>query len=347
MFIYIDYCFKNTFLFLFFKFEQNIKLIFQGIGVSPQESDIIAEDEEKKEILKQKIRKETSKIFDKYLNSSNSTKPNPTEIFKKCSEKLHNEKHRTEKELINLFEGQKYLMSQIKFIDEDKKVDHLHLLELKLIKETHKIVMKDVLESAGTFYTGKHHGSFKGEKFQYPQFKDDEIAAEAIDALVNNYNTTVGVWKRKLKDLSKENITSQNKEEEEKEYLENIFRSAAKFLFTFLQLHPFQDGNGRLGRILCSYFLRLFCPFPSSIYNVYSPTERSDYVTVLVNAREGLNFDKEIKSKEEAIEFVGKVFGQDESDLASLIIESNWFAWKEFMKNKEKPPEKKIKCEIF
>jgi len=137
--------------------------------------------------------------------------------------------------------------------------------------------------------------------------------------LVDIYNSSATHLKNKLS----ENTTE--------ETLTNIFRLIAKVLFTFLQLHPFADGNGRLGRLLCSYFLEIICPFPSAIYNIYSPTEKSDYVDILVKARKGINFNRVLESKEEAINFVGEIFDHNESDLTALIVESNWYTWREFL----------------
>ena len=120
------------------------------------------------------------------------------------------------------------------------------------------------------------------------------------------------------------------------ELLVKIFKVATSFLFSFLQLHPFSDGNGRLGRLLCSHVLGLFSPFPTAVYNVFSSTHREDYVQTLVNARTGVD-DKDIQEKKavasesHAVDIAGKYLAASPSHLCALIIESNWYTWRELM----------------
>ena len=204
------------------------------------------------------------------------------------------------------------------------------ILELSILKETHKILMNGLLDgktAPGQLSNCDREGSFKGCVFKYPTFEKEGVASAVLTALIDDYNSSVYRSKDKI---ANNTLT--------KPALQRIFQSAAKFLFIFLQLHPFADGNGRLGRLLCSHFLKLVCPFPSSIYNVYSPTDKSDYVKVLVNAREGISLEKVLEAKqgrlgtrEEGLELYGKLLNHDESELASLIIESNWFSWRKFL----------------
>ena len=66
-----------------------------------------------------------------------------------------------------------------------------------------------------------------------------------------------------------------------------IFKCAAWLLFTFVDIHPFVDGNGRLCRLLANYVLSLITPFPVS---TYSPTGkegsgRQRYIEAIVECR--------------------------------------------------------------
>ena len=110
----------------------------------------------------------------------------------------------------------------------------------------------------------------------------------ALQCVVDKYNRQLRI----IKNESQKPMTI--------ELLVKIFKVATSFLFSFLQLHPFSDGNGRLGRLLCSHVLGIFSPFPTAVYNVFSSTRREDYVQTLVNARTGVD-DKDIQEKKQLL----------------------------------------------
>ena len=288
---------------------------------------------------KNQIKEDTEKILNQLETNSKNIKTTKPEYrnsksvervlkgHKKYAKNI-NSPEKSLHELVNLYEAfedlNQHSNDENNKNSNDENNENCHMLALGILKKTHEILMTGLLEgktAPGHFSNCARQGLFGEKEFKYPTFETDEVTATVLTALIDDYNSSVFRNKEKL---SKTNITETD--------IQNIFQSAAKFLFIFLQLHPFSDGNGRLGRLLCSYFLELICPFPSSIYNVYSDTEKSDYVKVLVKARQGITFERTLATKEEGLELYGELLEHDESELASLIIESNWCSWGEFFR---------------
>ena len=241
---------------------------------------------------------------------------------------------RKKQETMNLYKGLVYLEKRIfeeNCSTKEEEADLNKLLDVKeCIQKTHKILTKDVLSDEmipGQFSTRKRYGEFDNEIYHYPHFKTKNIAEAAVQSIVDEYHKhLVNIKKEMQKPMTLE-------------LLKKIFKVATSFLFSFLQLHPFSDGNGRLGRLLCSYVLELFSPFPTAIYNVFSSTRHGDYVQALVNTRIAMNdtdIQKKLKNEQvstenEAINIAYKYLAASPSDLCALIIESNWCTWRELM----------------
>ena len=241
---------------------------------------------------------------------------------------------RKKQETMNLYKGLVYLEKRIfeeNCSTKEEEADLNKLLDVKeYIQKTHKILTKDVLSDEmvpGQFSTRKRYGEFDNEIYHYPHFKTKNTAEAAVQSIVDEYHKhLVNIKKEMQKPMTLE-------------LLKKIFKVATSFLFSFLQLHPFSDGNGRLGRLLCSYVLELFSPFPTAIYNVFSSTRHGDYVQALVNTRIAMNdtdIQKKLKNEQvstenEAINIAYKYLAASPSVLCALIIESNWCTWRELM----------------
>ena len=66
-----------------------------------------------------------------------------------------------------------------------------------------------------------------------------------------------------------------------------IFKCAAWLMVSFVALHPFVDGNGRMCRILANYILSLITPFPVTVYHTgIAGRSRIDYIDAIVNCRQ-------------------------------------------------------------
>ena len=226
-------------------------------------------------------------------------------------------------ETINLLRGYRHLKKQLrhKDIQKEERSSYLGILDVEVcIKQCHEILMKNVMDNnrtvPGKFSVLKRSTEFKGETYHYPYYKTESVAHKAVQAIVDQYMDM-------LHDISNDNS--------ERNKLENSFKCASVLLFGFLTLHPFSDGNGRLARLLCSHCLNVFSPFPTAIYNVFSPSTRDDYLTAIVNARKNLELSSD-KSLHDAIKEAMLILEQKPADLCSLIIESNWFTWRHFLR---------------
>ncbi|CAG2202633.1 unnamed protein product [Mytilus edulis] len=242
-------------------------------------------------------------------------------IFENSTEEGNDEDNKIT-ETKNLLRGYWHLKSELKKLSDEEQKNYVGEIDVETcIQECHEVLMRDLLNETktqpGKFSVLPRSASFDGEDFFYPSYETEEIAFQAVDTIVLEYNKMV-------REISK----IENKHEK----LELSLKCATVLLFGFLTLHPFSDGNGRLARLLCSHCLKVFCPFPTSIYNVFSPSNRHDYVRALVNARRHLKIDPDqLKHSEDAIKEAELILEQKPNELCSLVIESNWFTWRQFL----------------
>ena len=207
-----------------------------------------------------------------------------------------------EQETINLEKAYEYLLGKVK--DEEKASDY-GLLEVSLLQDTHRIILKDLpLPTKGSTEPGKLSNArkiteFKGEVYEY---QCPEDMTNAVNKLLDKYNYLFA-------------RCTKNRLDEYEDYY-NLLRLCAWLLFELLDLHPFSDGNGRLCRILGSYLLSFFTPFPTPIYNVWTQSSKADYQQALVDAR--------------------KSNTRHPCALATMIIECSYHGWKNFFRQLDK-----------
>ena len=200
-----------------------------------------------------------------------------------------------EQETINVKNAYQHLLEKVK--TEELPRDY-GLIEASLLQETHRILMTDIplpqrdSTKHGEFSNKPRRTEFKGQEYEYKNPPNMEIA---VMELLDQCNV---MFDRCTKDGLKES-----------DDLYYLFKSCAWMLMELLDLHPFADGNGRLCRILCSYMLSIFTPFPTPVYNVWTDSSKDDYKQALVDARK----DK-----------------RHPTALTTMIIECSYHGWSKF-----------------
>lgn len=237
---------------------------------------------------------------------------------------------KSETETKNLYKAYKHIVDELNKTQSDLSTDcpstnaiddFKGVIDLDaLIIHTHRILMEDVMQKdqiPGRFSINKREANFKGKLYEYPLFQDETVADKAVQTLVDKANVM-------MDDIKHKPVA-------EEERLKLYFKCASIFLFVFLTLHPFPDGNGRLARLLASYNLLTFSPFMTPIYNVFSSSRECDYVQALIDARANLEIPERISYEADAVILTIGIMHQKPADLCAMLIESNWTMWRQLL----------------
>ena len=138
------------------------------------------------------------------------------------------------------------------------KILEKQLIDVNLIKEIHGILLKGCYDES-RFDKGERPGTFKVNDF---------VVGDNIGALASE-------TKQEVQELCKEiNDFSGN----------DILVAAAYLHLNFESIHPFADGNGRVGRTLMNYFL-MINGYPPAI--IYDEDKKTYYMALAVFDKTG------------------------------------------------------------
>ena len=220
-------------------------------------------------------------------------------FLKNCHDKGITSK--SQQETLNVKKAYEHLLDKIK--REELPSDY-GLMAMSLLQETHRILLEDVPLGDGRTKPGifsNQRRKAEGEWYEYPYLPEAEQMENAVTRLLDGCNKRFDLCtKHGLKDFDDFYF---------------LFKTCAWLLFELLDLHPFGEGNGRLCRILSSYLLSTFSPFPTPVYNVWTDSTKYDYQKALYDTR---NTDE-----------------RHPTALTTMIIECSYHGWKHFFQRLE------------
>lgn len=128
----------------------------------------------------------------------------------------------------------------------------LHRLEAfiltpDLIKTLHQILMKGILHNAGQYRTARAYDTT--EDGDFPFFQEPEVIETTLQTVCDRYNAHL------------ERVAQQPDSLFSRDIVLLLVKLAATLFAEFIAVHPFSNGNGRLGRILMSHVLHAVTPF--------------------------------------------------------------------------------------
>lgn len=178
----------------------------------------------------------------------------------------------------------------------------------RLIKETHKVLMKDVRgqeKNPGEFrysqnWIGAAGSTLKNARYIPPNPRDMEQAMSDLEKYINSDDEM------------------------------DLLIQAALIHYQFETIHPFLDGNGRVGRLLITMFLmgKKRLNMPALYISYYLKNNRIEYYDRMSEVRNKNNYEQWIKfflraikeSSEDAVETINKLSELHNKNTA--IIES-------------------------
>ena len=176
-------------------------------------------------------------------------------------------------------------------------LDRLNTLPLcnRLIKETHEVLMKDVRgqeKNPGEFrysqnWIGAAGSTLKNARYIPPNPEDMKIAMSDLEKYINSDDEL------------------------------DLLIQAALIHYQFETIHPFLDGNGRVGRLLITLFLmeKKRLNTPALYISYYLKNNRIEYYDRMSEVRNKNNYEQWIKfflraikeSSEDAVETINKL----------------------------------------
>lgn len=194
----------------------------------------------------------------------------------------------------NEVKGQEYALDFLNDVLKTKES-----LSVRLIREFHALVLNDDFKNRGKFK--QENNIILGDKFQTTPFYQVE---EKLQELIDNF----------LKSK------------------ENIVEKVAKFHAEFEKIHPFNDGNGRTGRLLMNLEL-MKNGYPITIIK---NENRNDYYNALEKAQVEFDYELIIKFIKSSIEntfwLYYKHFNEETKEKFENYLEQNGINIEDFYK---------------
>lgn len=169
------------------------------------------------------------------------------------------------KEILNYRTALKYAVDTISPYDQLPNPNSKEPLTIKIVKEMHAILLNNVRGAT------KHPGSFKRSQNYiggYDFISYTPVAPQLTDSYMSNLESY----------LHYDEI--------------NPLIQAAIIHAQFEMIHPFEDGNGRIGRLLIPLFFyyRGLIPSPIFYMSSYFERNRNEYISSLANISQNNNW---------------------------------------------------------
>jgi Fic family protein len=147
------------------------------------------------------------------------------------------------------------------------------LLTRGIIEKGHEILMKNLIGNPGRMSESKRQTvcPISNKNIYYPS---PEFIKERFDTFLDYANQMYSYLDSEIRIRG---VTEK--------LVEVSIKFYAWFFISFVRLHPFSDGNGRLTRMLHAYLQLSISPVPVGIYNMFSKTSKNDYMKVVVEVR--------------------------------------------------------------
>lgn len=195
----------------------------------------------------------------------------------------------------------------------DYSMERLNTLPIckRLILETHKILLKNIRggeKNPGEFrnsqnWIGPGGSTLKNARYIPPNVEDMNIALDNLEKYINSQDETDPLIK------------------------------IALIHYQFETIHPFLDGNGRIGRLLVNLFLRdrEILTYPTLYISYYLKRNRIEYYDRLNEVREKDNYVQWIKfflkgifeSAEDALSSIDKLIALHDKNMEIVIQEDS------------------------
>lgn len=170
-----------------------------------------------------------------------------------------------------------------------KEMEGTGLLTVQRVCDVHKILLQGLHPNNGNIRDSSVYTQYNGEYHFYPP---PHIAQMRFYALIDRHNIFINQL----------DVTSED-------YVLDMFKCAARLLFEFVDAHPFNDGNGRMCRLLANHVLSHITPFPVPLYHANHPNQcsRDQYINAIVKCRNNPD--------------------NGPGDLAAMLIDGAWIGW--------------------